>query len=146
MLLEYPRKRSQRGNLQENSLLIETNVWLFYYQIGNKAYSLTLYFRNISPIRNIRVTFIKVSIGLLRYLYISSLCSDMVPSQGSKVLDLEQVGLRWALGGSPGDRDMVPSSVYVLYQFCVHKQPTTGRHVHAFHWWIPGTYNREKAC
>ena len=65
----------------------------------------------------------------------------MGPAQGSKVLGHEQVGLRWTLGGSVGDRDMVPSSVYVLYQLCVHKQPTAGRHVHAFHWRIPGMFN-----
>ena len=69
----------------------------------------------------------------------------MGPSQGSKVLGLEQVGLRWTLGGSAGDRDMVPSSVYVLHQLCVHKQPTAGRHVHAFHWWIPGRYFTKKS-
>ena len=68
----------------------------------------------------------------------------MVPREGSKVLDHEQVGLRWPLGGSAGDRDMVPSSVYVVYQLCVHKQPTAGRHVHTFHWWIPGAYSAKK--
>ena len=83
--------------------------------------------------------------GSKRSLYISLRCLDMGPSQGSKVLGLEQVGLRWTLGGSAGDRDMVPSSVYVLHQLCVHKQPTAGRHVHAFHWWIPGRYFTKKS-
>lgn len=61
VLREYPRKgckEDPKENLQENNPLIQANVWVFYYQIASKASSLTLNFRNFSPIRNFRVLLI----------------------------------------------------------------------------------------